>query len=102
LENSLIKCRVEAIAFEFFQNRDISEKDFKYFIENLDRTLIKTIICAYKGEFVNLENKESSCTYNLRMIDIFWEMLTCDFENLPLYINEPFEEILTWRLNHNI
>lgn len=101
MESDLID-KVELIAFKIFQNKDISKEDFKYFVENVDKKLIKTIICSYKGEFVKLGNARLDTTHNLHLMEIFSEMLTCDLENLPLYINEPFEEILKLRLNHGI
>lgn len=94
----------ESIARELSQGIDISGEHFKLFVYHIDRRLIKSYIYKYKEEYISHEEMSMmiSSDNNLHLIEVFKKILTCAVEDLPLYINEPFKEILRYRLNHKI
>jgi hypothetical protein len=95
---------IESIASELFHGVDIPEEHFKLFVEGIDRRLIKSLIFIYKEEYIVQEELSMMIALdnNLHLIETFKKVLTCALYDLPLYINEPFKEIISYRLNHQI
>ena len=91
---------VGEVVHKLYSGMDITENEYELFKKHFDEDLFRLIAFQYKTDIFS--GPFSFTSHFNDFLRLYKELLSCNLNDVALYINYPFEEVVNWRLRHNI